>query len=131
MPHPSGAREFTLRESACLQGFPTSHQFFGTKTQVKTQIGNAFPPNTVEVLYRHIREWLVKEDGGRQVQVGEDVIMIESDSDSSDSPPMAQFFGADLSPEMEDVVMIDDEEETVLPDRRTWCATDALVIDLT
>jgi len=28
-----------------LQGFPVNYEYFGTKTEVKTQIGNAIPPN--------------------------------------------------------------------------------------
>ncbi|RDA87395.1 hypothetical protein CP532_6973 [Ophiocordyceps camponoti-leonardi (nom. inval.)] len=61
--HPSGRRELTIREYACIQGFPHSHRFRGTKTTKRRQIGNAFPPNTVEVLYRHLRLSLLREDG--------------------------------------------------------------------
>ncbi|PFH62761.1 hypothetical protein XA68_11984 [Ophiocordyceps unilateralis] len=61
--HPSGRRELTLREYACLQGFPHHHRFRGNMTHIRKQIGNAFPPNTVTVLYRHLQQWLLKEDG--------------------------------------------------------------------
>ena len=61
--YPDGTRDFTLREMASLQGFPTNHQFIGNRTSVKRQIGNAFPPNTVKVLYRHLERWLLKQDG--------------------------------------------------------------------
>ncbi|RCI13794.1 hypothetical protein L249_8283 [Ophiocordyceps polyrhachis-furcata BCC 54312] len=61
--HPSGRRELTIREYACLQGFPHCHRFRGTKTSKRCQIGNAFPPNTVEVLYRHLRLSLLRQDG--------------------------------------------------------------------
>lgn len=61
--HPSGKRELTLRELACLQGFPHDHRFVGSQTSIRTQIGNAFPPNTVAVLYKHLHLWLLKEDG--------------------------------------------------------------------
>ncbi|KAJ4147603.1 hypothetical protein LMH87_002115 [Akanthomyces muscarius] len=68
--HPSGLRDFTLRELACLQGFPEKHRFVGTKTKIRRQIGNAFPPNTVYVLYKHLHEWLLRQDNilrGREV----------------------------------------------------------------
>lgn len=133
VPHPNGTRDVTLREYACLQGFPISHRFFRTRTQVKRQIGNAFPPNTVEVLYKHIREWLAKEDGSSPAQVDEDVIMIDSDSDSEGSPIQDRYFARDLSPDMDDVIMIDDEEQAPLSDRRVGfvARNGPLVIDLT
>ncbi|KAK7709815.1 hypothetical protein SLS64_006057 [Diaporthe eres] len=61
--HSSGLRSFTLRELACLQGFPRSHQFVGNKTEIKKQIGNAFPSCVVKVIYEHIRNWLERVDG--------------------------------------------------------------------
>ncbi|KAI1324601.1 S-adenosyl-L-methionine-dependent methyltransferase [Xylariaceae sp. FL0255] len=60
--HPSGLRPFTVRELATIQGFPLDYQFRGTATQIKKQIGNAFAPVVVEVLYRHIRKFLLQED---------------------------------------------------------------------
>ncbi|KAG5926504.1 hypothetical protein E4U42_003242 [Claviceps africana] len=60
--YPDGKRNYTLREYACLQGFPISHQFRGTTTSIKRQIGNAFPPNTVKVLYKHLEQWLLRQD---------------------------------------------------------------------
>lgn len=59
--HFSGARELTLRELASLQGFPAYHAFEGP--YVKKQIGNAFPPVVAEHLFRHVQDWLLKEDG--------------------------------------------------------------------
>lgn len=61
--HPSGTRKVTLRELASLQGFPLHHRFVGNDTSIRKQIGNAFPPNTVDVLYRHLQRWLLQEDG--------------------------------------------------------------------
>nr|AGF87113.1 DmtA [Aciculosporium take] len=61
--YPDGTRSYTVREYACLQGFPISHQFRGTRTSMKRQIGNAFPPNTVKLLYKHLEQWLLKQDG--------------------------------------------------------------------
>nr|AGF87111.1 DmtA [Claviceps paspali] len=66
MYYPDGNRNYTLREYACLQGFPLSHQFLGTKTSIRRQIGNAFPPNTVKHLYQHLERWLLKEDEIRE-----------------------------------------------------------------
>ncbi|TPX14502.1 uncharacterized protein E0L32_005466 [Thyridium curvatum] len=59
--HYKGHRDFTLREYACLQGFPTAYKF--AEPCVKKQIGNAFPPVCVKVLYDHLRQWLEKNDG--------------------------------------------------------------------
>lgn len=61
--HFSGLRDYTLREIACLQGFPVSHQFEGNKTQVRKQIGNAFPSCVVKAIYDHLRAWLQQVDG--------------------------------------------------------------------
>ncbi|GAO15965.1 hypothetical protein UVI_02055450 [Ustilaginoidea virens] len=60
--YPDGSREYTLREYACLQGFPISHVFRGTKGTVKRHIGNAFPPNTVKILYKHLERCLLRQD---------------------------------------------------------------------
>ncbi len=61
--HPSGKRDFTNREFACLQGFPLEHKF--GKTRVKKQIGNAVPPSVAKVIFGHLKESLLKADGLR------------------------------------------------------------------
>ncbi|KAI0010902.1 S-adenosyl-L-methionine-dependent methyltransferase [Xylariaceae sp. FL0662B] len=71
--HPSGKRDFTLREYAAIQGFPSSHQF--ERPGIKKQIGNAFPPSAVEFLYRHLRSWLMRRDGVVD-EDGDDGIMV-------------------------------------------------------
>ncbi len=38
--HPSGTRDLTLREYACLQSFPIKHVFVGGVTEMRRQIGN-------------------------------------------------------------------------------------------
>ncbi|KAI0105288.1 S-adenosyl-L-methionine-dependent methyltransferase [Nemania sp. FL0031] len=58
--HPNGRRDFTLREYATLQTFPVDYLF--QNPDRKTQIGNAFPPMVVKVLYIHIRKWMEKQD---------------------------------------------------------------------
>ncbi|KAH7158041.1 S-adenosyl-L-methionine-dependent methyltransferase [Dactylonectria estremocensis] len=80
---PDGTRELTLREIASLQGFPGNHTFLGTKTSIKRQIGNAFPPNAVKVLYRHIEECLLNYDGMQRYQPGQDLVLLDDSSDSS------------------------------------------------
>ncbi|KAI1364092.1 S-adenosyl-L-methionine-dependent methyltransferase [Xylaria arbuscula] len=58
--HPRGDRDFTLREYATLQTFPVDYPF--RNPDRKRQIGNAFPPMAVKVLYTHLRKWLEKKD---------------------------------------------------------------------
>jgi DNA (cytosine-5)-methyltransferase 1 len=58
--HPGGRREFTARELACLQGFPTYHEFEGA--YVKRQIGTAFPPSVAMAFYQHVRQHLEEMD---------------------------------------------------------------------
>ena len=59
--HPSGKRDLTLREYACLQGFPLEHKFGAAR--VKKQIGNAVPPSIAKVLFEEIKQTLLKADG--------------------------------------------------------------------
>ena len=42
--HPEQNRSLTLREGALLQGFPEQFRFFGTRHDVRLQIGNAVAP---------------------------------------------------------------------------------------
>lgn len=42
--HPKFNRVITAREAARLQTFPDNYYFYGTKTSLLTQIGNAIPP---------------------------------------------------------------------------------------
>lgn len=42
--HPEQNRSLTLREGARLQGFPDKFRFYGTRYDVRLQIGNAVPP---------------------------------------------------------------------------------------
>ena len=60
-PHPSGERNFTLCELACLQGFPLEHQFGPLRT--RKQIGNAVPPLVAKVFFEQIKRALHKADG--------------------------------------------------------------------
>ncbi|KAK0633602.1 S-adenosyl-L-methionine-dependent methyltransferase, partial [Immersiella caudata] len=58
--HWMGRRDFTLLEYALLQGFPVQHQF--SEPCVKKQIGNAFPPSVVRIIYDHLIKCLDKSD---------------------------------------------------------------------
>ncbi|KAK0656476.1 S-adenosyl-L-methionine-dependent methyltransferase [Cercophora newfieldiana] len=58
--HWSGKRDLTHLEYALLQGFPANHKFYDK--MVKKQIGNAFPPLIVHLLYHHLTKWLDKCD---------------------------------------------------------------------
>lgn len=42
--HPEQHRAITLREGAMLQGFPHDYRFYGTRHDMRLQIGNAVPP---------------------------------------------------------------------------------------
>lgn len=59
--HPSGSREFTLRELASLHGFPVEHHFEGA--YIKKQISNAFPPSVAKIIFQHLQQWLKRLDG--------------------------------------------------------------------
>lgn len=62
--HPSG-RDFTLREYACLQGFPRRYQFVGGITDVKRQIGNAVPPSVGKIFLAEFKRALMEADNRR------------------------------------------------------------------
>ena len=59
--HPSGKRDFTLREIACLQGFPLEHEF--SNTRARKQIGNAVPPLVAKIFFDQIVRALRAADG--------------------------------------------------------------------
>ena len=59
--HPSGERDYTHREFACLQSFPLGHKFGASG--VKKQIGNAVPPTMAKILLETVVKALLKADG--------------------------------------------------------------------
>lgn len=61
MVHPSGTRDFTIREFAALQGFPHEH-VFGT-VGAKRQVGNAVPPVVGRAVLGEVVRALEREDG--------------------------------------------------------------------
>ena len=59
--HPSGKRDYTNREFACLQSFPLGHKFGASG--VKKQTGNAVPPTVARMLMESVINALLKADG--------------------------------------------------------------------
>ena len=62
--HPSGKRDWSMRELARIQTFPDTHKFaVGLKKgQLQKQIGNAVPPEVARCLYEHIVRELEARD---------------------------------------------------------------------
>ena len=58
----SGMPRLTARMTARIQGFPDDWYFFGKKTPMYRQIGNAFPPPVAEAVGRQIIKALKKEN---------------------------------------------------------------------
>jgi DNA (cytosine-5)-methyltransferase 1 len=56
--HPVFDRAITLREAACLQGFPAKFVFFGNLWSCARQIGNAVPPPMARKIGKRIVEQL-------------------------------------------------------------------------
>uniref|UniRef100_A0A9E8CMC0 DNA (cytosine-5-)-methyltransferase n=1 Tax=Bosea sp. NBC_00436 TaxID=2969620 RepID=A0A9E8CMC0_9HYPH len=56
--HPEQHRSLTLREGARLQGFPDRFRFYGTRYDVRLQIGNAVPPPLAKAVGEAIRRVL-------------------------------------------------------------------------
>ena len=44
LPHPNGLRRMSCRELAAVQSFPLNFKFFGNRSSIYRQIGNAVPP---------------------------------------------------------------------------------------
>ncbi|MGH9424958.1 MAG: DNA cytosine methyltransferase [Terriglobia bacterium] len=55
--HPTQNRAISLREAAALQSFPATYRFFGFRSHIALQIGNAVPVRLAKELGRHIL-WL-------------------------------------------------------------------------
>lgn len=54
--HPEEDRPLTPREAARIQGFPDKFKFFGTRGDIRRQIGNAVPPPLARKLGNSIRK---------------------------------------------------------------------------
>lgn len=66
MIHYNGQRDFTRRELATLQAFPLDHEFVGSLTDSRKQIGNAFPASVAKVFFESIRKCLERQDRNRR-----------------------------------------------------------------
>lgn len=44
LPHPNGKRRMSCRELATVQSFPLTYEFYGNRSSIYRQIGNAVPP---------------------------------------------------------------------------------------
>ncbi|KAK6840462.1 C-5 cytosine methyltransferase DmtA [Apiospora arundinis] len=129
--HPSGKREFTLRELATLCGFPVGHRFFGGVTGIKRQIGNCFPACAAEVLFTHVRKFMEQSDRHRRVDARfqmdqqaividdreDDVIVLSNDDDDYDAQEVIIIDDDDGD---QDAIMVDeaddDSDHTVVGD---------------
>ncbi|KAH8695199.1 C-5 cytosine methyltransferase DmtA [Talaromyces proteolyticus] len=58
--HPSGLRNFTIRELACLQTFHPQYRF--SASYAKKQIGNAVPPRLAQAIYQAAIQSLQETD---------------------------------------------------------------------
>jgi len=67
--HPWDERNITLREGARLQGFPDSHEFYGTQEEIAAQIGNAVPPPLAYHFGQALKRFL--EGSGSRVGEGQ------------------------------------------------------------
>ena len=73
--HPSGLRDYTIREYACLQTFPVTHSFSNNcKTHAKMQIGNAVPPMLAKTLFKAVIKSLRESDEKRAALVRDNVV---------------------------------------------------------
>ena len=61
--HPIHNRPLTPREAARLQGFPDHFRFFGTRADVRSQIGNVVPPPLAKAIGTEILRLLTAADG--------------------------------------------------------------------
>ena len=60
--HPFLDRSITPREAARIQSFPDRFRFYGTKTEICTQIGNAVPPLLAKALGQSIVKQLSEKN---------------------------------------------------------------------
>jgi DNA (cytosine-5)-methyltransferase 1 len=72
-------RTFTVTELAQIQSFPKDYQFVGNKKEIVTQIGNAVPPNIINVISSRLNTVCFKATG--QNQSGEKIDNTEEEEE--------------------------------------------------
>ncbi|KAK1986132.1 C-5 cytosine-specific DNA methylase [Colletotrichum cereale] len=115
--HWSNTRSYTVREFASLQGFPVWHQFADApKSALKKQIGNAFPACVVRLLYEHLKNWLLVEDGlapAREMRGsvgGRELVFVSEGPCRETPPPVLMPVVRGLGGTHEDAIMLDDDD---------------------
>lgn len=78
--HPEQHRSLTLREGALLQGFPRKFRFFGTRYDVRLQIGNAVPPPLAKAAGLAIKRILtgVRQTSMKTRQIDNEVFSLQA-----------------------------------------------------
>lgn len=56
--HPTENRSITVREAACITGFPNNYKFFGNHTKRCEEVGNAVPPPLSTAIAKSAKELL-------------------------------------------------------------------------
>lgn len=56
--HPKEDRCITVREAACITGFPKDYKFFGSHSKRCEQVGNAVPPQLSSAIARQVKKLL-------------------------------------------------------------------------
>lgn len=56
--HPTENRSITVREAACITGFPVNYKFFGSHTKRCEEVGNAVPPPLSTAVAKSVKEVL-------------------------------------------------------------------------
>ncbi len=56
--HPVEHRSITVREAACITGFPVDYKFFGNHTKRCEHVGNAVPPPLSQAIAKSVKEFL-------------------------------------------------------------------------
>lgn len=58
--HPKLHRSITVREAACITGFPSNYKFFGSHTKRCEEVGNAVPPPLSTAIAMEVKRLLDK-----------------------------------------------------------------------
>jgi DNA (cytosine-5)-methyltransferase 1 len=78
--HPEQHRSLTLREGARLQGFPDEFRFYGTRYDVRVQIGNAVPPPLGRAVGLALKKVLDAADAAKAAVKTKDVVGVKARS---------------------------------------------------